>query len=51
MFKGVTYDYAGATVLVTGGSSGIGLACAQEYRDAGAEVIVTGRKAGRRRLR
>jgi len=44
MFKGITYDYAGATVLVTGGSSGIGLACAQEYRDAGAEVIVTGRK-------
>lgn len=44
MFKGISYDYAGATVLVTGGSSGIGLACAQEYRDAGAEVIVTGRK-------
>jgi len=45
MFKGITYDYAGATVLVTGGSSGIGLACAQEYRDAGAEVMVTGRKS------
>jgi 3-oxoacyl-[acyl-carrier protein] reductase len=44
MFKGVSYDYAGATVLVTGGSSGIGLACAQEYRNAGAEVIITGRK-------
>jgi len=44
MFKGVTYDYSGATVLVTGGTSGIGLACAQEYRDAGAQVIVTGRK-------
>ncbi len=44
MFKGISYDYAGATVLVTGGTSGIGLACAQEYRDAGAEVIVTGRK-------
>lgn len=44
MFKGVSYHYAGATVLVTGGTSGIGLACAQEYRDAGAEVIVTGRK-------
>lgn len=44
MFKGITYDYAGATVLVTGGTSGIGLACAQEYRDAGAEVIITGRK-------
>jgi 3-oxoacyl-[acyl-carrier protein] reductase len=45
MFNGVTYDYAGATVLVTGGTSGIGLACAQEYRDAGAQVIVTGRKS------
>jgi len=44
MFKGITYDYSGATVLVTGGTSGIGLACAQEYRDAGAQVIVTGRK-------
>ena len=44
MFKGVTYDYAGATVLITGGTSGIGLACAAEYRDAGAEVIITGRK-------
>lgn len=46
MFKGISYDYAGATVLVTGGTSGIGLACAQEYRDAGADVIVTGRKDG-----
>lgn len=45
MFKGVTYDYTGATVLVTGGTSGIGLACAQGYRDAGATVIVTGRKS------
>ncbi|MFT4519544.1 MAG: 3-oxoacyl-[acyl-carrier protein] reductase [Halioglobus sp.] len=44
MFKGISYDYAGATVLVTGGTSGIGLACAQGYRDAGAQVIVTGRK-------
>jgi 3-oxoacyl-[acyl-carrier protein] reductase len=44
MFKGVTYDYAGATVLVTGGTSGIGLACATGYREAGAEVIITGRK-------
>lgn len=46
MFKGVTYDYAGATVLVTGGTSGIGLACAQGYRGAGADVIVTGRGRG-----
>jgi 3-oxoacyl-[acyl-carrier protein] reductase len=44
MFKGVAYDYTGATVLITGGTSGIGLACAQGYRDAGATVIVTGRR-------
>lgn len=45
MFNGISYDFAQATVLVTGGTSGIGLACAQGYRDAGAEVIVTGRKS------
>lgn len=45
MFQGISYDYTGATVLITGGTSGIGLGCAHAYRDAGAEVIVTGRKA------
>ena len=44
MLNGISYDYTDATVLVTGGTSGIGLACAQEYRDAGARVTVTGRK-------
>jgi 3-oxoacyl-[acyl-carrier protein] reductase len=44
MFQGISYDYTGATVLITGGTSGIGLGCAHAYRDAGAEVIVTGRK-------
>ena len=39
MFKGVSYDYSGATVLITGGTSGIGLGCAHAYRNAGAEVI------------
>lgn len=43
MFERVRFDYSGARVLVTGGTSGIGLACASAYRDAGAEVIVTGR--------
>ena len=43
MFEGVSYDYSGAHVLVTGGTSGIGLACAQGYRAAGAQVMVTGR--------
>ncbi len=46
MFKGITYDYSGAKILVTGGTSGIGLACAQGYRDAGGEVIITGRSSG-----
>jgi 3-oxoacyl-[acyl-carrier protein] reductase len=45
MFKGVSYDFAGATVLITGGTSGIGLACAQAYNEAGAHVLITGRKA------
>jgi len=44
MFDRISYDYAGASVLVTGGTSGIGLACALGYREAGANVTVTGRK-------
>ena len=39
-----SFDYSGRTVLVTGGTAGIGLAIAQAYRDAGASVFVTGRK-------
>lgn len=45
MFERISFDYNGANVLVTGGSNGIGLACAQAYRKAGAKVIITGRKA------
>ncbi len=40
----VTFDFAGAQVLVTGGTSGIGHAIASGFADAGAEVIVTGTK-------
>lgn len=38
----VTFDFTGATVLVTGGTSGIGHAVAGAFADAGATVTVTG---------
>ena len=41
----VRFDFKGATVLVTGGTSGIGAGIAAAYRDAGAEVHVTGTRA------
>lgn len=40
------YDYSGAQVLVTGGTSGIGAAVAAAYQRAGATVTVTGTRAG-----
>ena len=45
MFERISYDYSDSAVLVTGGTSGIGLACAMAYREAGADVTVTGRRA------
>ena len=39
------FDFSGRHVLVTGGSSGIGLGVARAFIDAGAEVLVTGRRA------
>ena len=38
----VTFEFTGTTVLITGGTSGIGHATATLFRDAGAEVTVTG---------
>jgi 3-oxoacyl-[acyl-carrier protein] reductase len=40
----VSFDFTGTAVLVTGGTSGIGHATAVLFRDAGAEVAVTGTK-------
>ena len=40
------FDFTDSRVLVTGGSNGIGLGIANAFRDAGAEVVITGtRKA------
>jgi NAD(P)-dependent dehydrogenase (short-subunit alcohol dehydrogenase family) len=40
----VRYDYSGRTVLVTGGTKGIGAGIAQAFLDAGADVVVCARK-------
>ncbi|MGA2836545.1 MAG: SDR family oxidoreductase [Acidimicrobiales bacterium] len=41
----VTFDFTGAAVLVTGGTSGIGHAVATAFADAGAAVTVTGTRS------
>ena len=41
----VTYDYRGASVLVTGGTAGIGAGIAKAYKDAGAHVTITGTRS------
>lgn len=40
--SGATFDFTGARVLVTGGTSGIGHGVARAFADAGARVAVTG---------
>ena len=42
----VAFDFSGYAVLVTGGSNGIGLAIARAFAEAGAEVSITGTRAG-----
>jgi len=37
----------GNTVLITGGTSGIGLAFAEQFTQAGSKVIITGRREER----
>lgn len=44
-WQNVTYNYRGAQVLVTGGTSGIGAGIAAAYREAGAEVVITGTRS------
>jgi 3-oxoacyl-[acyl-carrier protein] reductase len=40
--NGCTFDFTGASVLVTGGTSGIGYAISTAFADAGASVTITG---------
>jgi uncharacterized oxidoreductase len=42
--RGIAMELTGHTILITGGSAGIGLAFARKFIELGNEVIVTGRR-------
>lgn len=45
MWDHIKFDYSGVKVLITGGSNGIGYGIAAAYREAGAQVTITGTRA------
>ena len=41
-WNNIRFDFSGASVLVTGGTGGLGNGIAEAFRDAGADVTITG---------
>lgn len=46
-FRGVAFDFSGRSVVVTGGTRGIGQALAEAYEHAGATLLITGTRQER----